>query len=94
MLTITPQALAVIQRVTAHPALEPTSGLRIARRAEPAAPLLVRAVDCPEPGDRVLEREGARLYLGSDIARRLDGRRLNAVTDDVGRVQFVLEAAA
>ena len=93
MMTITAHALAVIQRVTAHPTMEPTSGLRIARRDRSPAPLGVTAVQRPEPGDSVLERDGARLYLGPDAARRVEGRRLDAVTDPAGRVQFLLTAA-
>ncbi len=44
MMTITPRALTVIQRVTGHPTLEPTSGVRIACPEETNAPLRVRAV--------------------------------------------------
>ena len=47
MLSITPQALSVMKRVTGHPSLEPTSGLRIACRDEPSEPLQVRAVQGP-----------------------------------------------
>jgi|GEM_PF-4553282 len=94
MLTITPEALTVIQRVTGHPALEPTSGLRIAPPAEPDAPLRVRAVNGPRPGDSVLERQGGRLYLEPEAIPRLEGAELDAVTGDEGRVQFILRAAS
>jgi Fe-S cluster assembly iron-binding protein IscA len=90
MLTISPKALAVIRRVTAHPRLQVTSGLRIGRRHSSRTPLEVRAVPRPRPGDRVVEHEGARLFLGPDAAQRLDGRELDAVTEPDGRVQFVL----
>jgi Fe-S cluster assembly iron-binding protein IscA len=94
MLRITPQAMTVIRRVTAHPTLAPSSGLRIARAQDGAAPLEVRAVHRPRPGDGVVERRGARLYLGPDAVRRLAGRELDAVTNQQGRVQFVLRAVA
>ena len=94
MLTITPQALTVIQRVTGHPMLEPTSGLRIACPEEPDAPLRVRAVRGPRPGDNVLERLGGRLYLEPDTVQRLEDGELDAVTNEDGRVQFVLRAAS
>ena len=93
MLSITPQALSVMKRVTGHPSLEPTSGLRIACLDEPSDPLQVRAVQGPRPGDRVLERNGARLYLEPGAAGRVEGRSLDAVTDPAGRVQFILKAA-
>ena len=43
MLTITSQALSNIRRVTAHPALDTTSGLRIAPATRPDGPPQVRA---------------------------------------------------
>ena len=71
VLTITDEALAVMRRVTAHSTMEPTSGLRISRRSDSAEPLHVRAVHRPRPGDTVLERDGALLYLGPDAAHRM-----------------------
>jgi Fe-S cluster assembly iron-binding protein IscA len=94
MLTITPQALTVIRRCTAHPTMEPGSGLRIARPQDPAAPLKVSAVHRPRPGDSVVERNGARLYVEPEAIRRINGRKLDAFTNDEGRVQFILRAAA
>ena len=94
MLTITPEALNVMRRVTAHPTLMPTSGLRIGRRPKRTAPLEVRAVDKPRPGDAVLEERGARLYLGPEAARRVEGGELDAITDRAGRVHFILRATA
>lgn len=94
MLTITPSALAVIRRVTAHRALAPTSGLRIARRDEPSSSLRVKAVRGPYPGDSVWERADARLYLGPGAHRRIEARQLDVVTAPNGRVQFILRRAA
>ena len=94
MLSVTPQALSVMQRVTGHPTMEPTSGLRIACGDEPSEPLQVRAVQGPLPGDRVLERDGARLYLEPGAAGTVEGRELDAVSDPKGRVQFILKSAA
>jgi iron-sulfur cluster assembly protein len=93
MLTITPKALAVIRRVTAHRALAPSSGLRIARRDEPSASLQVKAVRGPHPGDSVWERGDARLYLGPGAHRRVEARELDVLTAPNGRVQFILRAA-
>jgi iron-sulfur cluster assembly protein len=90
MLSITPRALAVIRRVTAHPKLKSTSGLRIAPPEEPIEPLLVGAVADPTPGDQVLEEGGGRLYLGPGAEAQVAGRELDAVTDADGRVQFIL----
>lgn len=94
MLTITPRALNVIRRVTGHRSVGPESGLRIARRQDPSAPLAISTVSGPGPDDAVLERPGARVYLDAGAARRVDGGELDAVTDPDGRVQFVLRSAA
>ena len=94
VLTITPQAMDVLRRVTAHPTMEPAPGLRIAHQERSGAVLQVRSVQGPQPGDEVVERDGARLYLEPGAARRVRGRSLDATVDDEGRVQFVLRAAA
>lgn len=94
MLTITPDALTIIRRVTTHPSMQPEGGLRIASRANTSAPLEVRAVSGPGEHDVVVDRSGARLYVGSDVTGRIDDGELDAVTDDGGRVQFVLRPAA
>lgn len=94
MLSITPRAIAVARRVTAHPSMTPTSGLRIAERRDAAAPLQVAAVHGPQPGDSTLERDGAVVYIGPGALERLEDRELDAVTEPGGRVQFVLRAAA
>ncbi len=92
MFTMTPHARSVIRRVTAHPSLDEKSGLRIAGgRAEPA-PLKVSVAKGPQPGDQVIERDGARVYLGRGVAGRIRGRRLDAVRERSGRVQFVVRA--
>ena len=93
MLTITTNALTIIRRVTGHPKLKETAGVRIARQDAPGAPLGVRVVHGPRPGDSVVERDGARLYLGPEAASRVDGRELDALTEPDGRVHFVLRAA-
>lgn len=72
---------------------EATSGLRVARQGRQGAPLEVWVVEGPHPGDSVLERDGARLYLAPDAAGRVEGRELDARTEPGGRVQFVLKAS-
>lgn len=93
MFTMTPQARDVVREVTSHPALAATSGLRIARRgADPETPLQVGAATGPETGDEVVERDGARIFVGPGAVTRLRGRVLDAVTERSGRVHFVLKA--
>ena len=91
MVTISSRALAVIRQVTGHPRLKPTSGVRIARPEDSGEDLMVGAVNEPSPGDQVVERDGARLYLGPVAARKVRNRGLDATTDENGRVTFVLK---
>ena len=94
MLTMTPQALVVVRKVTGHPRLGGNSGLRIAGNpASPAkvAPLQVGAVSGPRPGDEVVERDGARVFLGPTAGRRLRGRTLDVISEHSGRVHFVVK---
>ena len=80
--------------MTGHPRLKPTSGLRIARRDDAGGRLKVGTVNEPAAGDQVVEREGARLYLGPVAARTLANRELDATTDADGRVTFILKDTA
>jgi hypothetical protein len=94
MLTITPRALAVARRVTAHPLLNATAGLRIDQHRNAAAPLHVGTAHGPSPGDTTPERDGAVLSIGASARSRLEGGELDAVAVPDGRVQFLLKTAA
>ena len=93
MLTMTSKALSVVRAVTAHPKLDASSGLRIDQQGGKRQ-LAVRVVKRPRPGDVVIERSGARVYVGPVAARRLRGRVLDARRDAEGRFEFLLKAAA
>lgn len=94
MITITPRATNVIRRVTAHPKLAPTSGLRIATVVGSATAMDVRIVHRPDSDDRVVEQDGGRLYLAPAAAQRLADRELDAETGQDGRVHFISRPAA
>lgn len=91
MFSMTPRARSVVRRVTGHHALSARSGLRIAGGSS-SEPMQVAASTGPEPRDEVVEREGARVFLGPGAVERLRGRTLDAVTERSGRVHFVLKA--
>lgn len=92
MLTISSRALAVIRRVTGHQLLDRASGVRIARASSRSEKLEVHAVNRPAAGDTVVERDGARLYLGPEAAERVAGAELDAKDEGGDRVQFVLRS--
>ena len=91
MITMTTKAHQVVRQVTAHPRIGRHSGLRIASRGPASDTLSVQAVAEPHPGDRVLESDGARVYLDDVADPRVEGHVLDAVTEDTGRVQFVVK---
>jgi Fe-S cluster assembly iron-binding protein IscA len=91
VIAISEEALSVIARVTGHPMLDRRSGIRIARPTTGRGRgLEVHAVDRPRSDDRVVERDGARLYLSPEAATRVAGCELHARTEPGDRVQFVL----
>ncbi len=93
MFTMTQEARAVVRRVTAHPRLGDESGLRIASQDEQTDALGVGMAAGPRRGDEVVEHDGARVYLDEEAVPRVRGRLLDAVTEDSGRVQFVVRRA-
>jgi iron-sulfur cluster assembly protein len=93
MFTMTQKARAVVQRVTAHPRLGEESGLRIASQEAETDALGVGMAASPSRGDEVVEHDGARVFLDEDAVPRVRGRLLDAVTEDGGRVQFVVRRA-
>lgn len=93
MFTMTHEARAVVRQVTAHPRLGEESGLRIASQDEETDALGVGMAAGPRRGDEVVEHDGARVYLDEEAVPRVRGRLLDAVTEDSGRVQFVVRRA-
>ena len=92
MFTMTPQALAVVRQVTAHPLIGRTSGLRIAGPGAGRETLDVGTAAAPEPGDEIVEHDGGKVFLDETAVSRVRGRILDAVTERTGRVQFVVRA--
>ena len=91
MIRMTRRAHEVVRQVTSHPRVGRRSGLRIASQDPQADALDVRTVAAPDPDDRVVESDGARVYLDEVAEPRVDGRVLDVVTEDTGRVRFVVK---
>ncbi|MDR7252606.1 Fe-S cluster assembly iron-binding protein IscA [Nocardioides sp. BE266] len=91
MIRMTRRAHDVVRRVTAHKMAGGRSGLRIAARGPRTETLHVGTASRPEPGDQVVEQDGARIYLDRVAEPRVDGHLLDAVTEDTGRVHFVVK---
>jgi iron-sulfur cluster assembly protein len=88
MLTVTPNATAVIEQITSLPEIPEGAGLRIATQPEG---FTLAVTPAPERDDQVLEEEeGARLFLDASAATALDDKTLDAQVDAGGNVQFFL----
>jgi Fe-S cluster assembly iron-binding protein IscA len=91
MLALTRRAAEVIRRITGHRLASDQAGLRIARPAPgdgSTAGFQVAAVDEPEPGDSVVEQDGARVFLGPVATSQFDDHELDVETDAQGRAEF------
>jgi Fe-S cluster assembly iron-binding protein IscA len=90
VLTLTANAAQAIRDLTAA-APEPTqSGIRISSQGEGANSLTLSLATAPEPADKVVEEEGARVYLDPVAATVLDDKSLDAGADDQGAVSFLV----
>jgi len=89
MLTLTENASTIVKDIASCTGRE-GAGLRIT--ADPAleASFSVTASDHPEPGDQVVEQDGATVYLENQAADALSDKVLDAGVDQAGNVQFAL----
>lgn len=88
MLTLTDNAVSVIRSLAEQQQAQ-ECGLRIA--TDPSAGSFMLSL-APEPaeGDRVVDAEGARLFLDPYAAEYLEGKALDAAVDAQGAVQFAV----
>ena len=95
MLTLTDQAITVIQNLTFQSALpEDSAGLRIAARSAQEdhsnGGLALSLAEGPAKGDEVVEAGPARVYLESDAALALKDQQLDATVSAEGDVKFLI----
>lgn len=93
MLTVSPAASEAIRGLLANPELPDDGGIRIAPAGgeEDAMELSIR--EEPDSGDEVVERDGANVYLASDLVAALDDKVLDARIDG-NEVAFAIVADA
>jgi iron-sulfur cluster assembly protein len=96
MLTITEKALGLVRRIPDNPMLPATAGLRISRPrgATTSGRLRVEATAEPMPGDKVLDYDGGRVFLGRHAFEALKGKLLDARHDAKGRIEFLVRRHA
>ncbi len=88
MLTLTENATDVVKTITQQTTETDTAGLRISQQESDPNALGLTPVESPQPGDQVLEADGARVYLDATAAIALDNEVLDAQVDEAGTVQF------
>lgn len=93
MLTLTENASTIVKDIAAQPQTD-TTGLRITADDSPEPAFAVSAASQAEPGDQVVEQDGATVYLDAPAAQQLDDKVLDAAVDGNGGVQFSLTLQA
>ena len=89
MLTLTENASTVVKTLVEQSG-GGEAGLRISQDAPDSPALHVIPSQAPQPGDQVVEEEGARVFLEEIAAETLDDKILDAQVDDSGGVQFTI----
>lgn len=89
MLTLTDTAADVVKQILEQNATADEAGLRISQDGDTDA-FGLAPVESPEPGDQVLDDDGARVFLDEQAAISLDDKVLDAQVDADGSVQFAV----
>jgi Fe-S cluster assembly iron-binding protein IscA len=90
VLTLTENASTVVKTLVDQTGGPEEAGLRISQDAPDSPALHVIPSEAPQPGDQVLEEDGARVFLEGIAADTLDDKILDAQVDDKGGVQFTI----
>jgi iron-sulfur cluster assembly protein len=88
MLTLTDNASTIVKEISAQ--IPEAGGLRITSESADQPSFEVEPAPAAEPGDEVVEQDGATLYLDEAASLQLDDKVLDAAVDQNGGVQFAL----
>ena len=93
MLTLTENASTIVKTLVDQNAATADAGLRFSHdEANPGARTVTTA-EGAEPGDAVVERDGAKVFLDETAAVALGDQVLDAAVDETGSVQFNIAPA-
>ncbi|RCG32801.1 Fe-S cluster assembly protein HesB [Sphaerisporangium album] len=90
MLTLTDTAAKVIRDLNAQ-SESTDKGIRISSQGDDAGSLMLSVAEGPETTDKVVESEGAKVYLDPVAASVLEDKALDANIDDQGGISFHVE---
>jgi iron-sulfur cluster assembly protein len=88
MLTLTDNASTIVKEISNQ--IPDASGLRITSEAADQPSFEVEPAASAEPGDAVVEQDGATIFLDEAASLQLDDKVLHAEVDQSGGVQFAL----
>jgi iron-sulfur cluster assembly protein len=94
MLTLTENATDVVKTITQKTTESDAAGIRISQQEADPAALGLTPVESPQPGDQILEADGARVFLDEAAASALNNEVLDAQVDESGTVQFGISTQA
>ena len=92
MLTLTDNASTIVKEISNQ--LPDAQGLRITSESADQASFEVEPATSAEPGDQVVEQDGATIYLDEASSVQLGDKVLDASLDQSGGVQFALTQQA
>ncbi|MGO1975332.1 MAG: Fe-S cluster assembly protein HesB [Propionibacteriaceae bacterium] len=90
MLNLTENASTIVKTITEQSTGTDEGGLRITTDTTQEGAFSVAAVESPEPGDAVVDSDGAHVFLEESAATVLDDKVLDAQVDSAGGVQFAI----
>jgi Fe-S cluster assembly iron-binding protein IscA len=91
VLTLTDNASTIVKAIVEQNGGTEDAGLRFSAEPAEGAPdgaLAVTTVEGGEPGDQVVDKDGAKVYLEETAAVALGDQVLDASVDQTGAVQF------
>ena len=94
MLTLTENASTIVKTIVDQNLPTEDAGLRFSQLDGEQSALTVAAAEQAEPGDEVIEQNGAKVFLDETAAVALGDQVLDAAVDDSGSVQFSIIPAA
>ena len=97
MLTLTDNASNIVKAIVEQNGGSEDAGLRFSAEpaeGDPQGALAVTTVEGGEPGDQVVDKDGAKVYLEETAAVALGDQVLDASVDQSGAVQFSIAPSA
>ena len=94
MLTLTENASTIVKTIVDQSGASEDAGLRFSQEGAQEGALAVSTAETAEPGDAVVEQNGAKVFLDETAAVALGDQVLDASVDQSGAVQFSITPGA